>query len=82
MNATNQPIFADGRSCDKFVRYFNTSVTIGQNAAVPIKGHVMLNSGHVLPESRTIKDVYGFKLGTAFIEVNTTCESLKGYTGP
>jgi hypothetical protein len=80
---TNQPSFGNGSSCDNMIRFFNTSITTGNNAPVPIKGHVKLASADVLPEPTTFRGVYGFKADTAFIENNyLPCASLKGYGGP
>jgi hypothetical protein len=82
-NITNQPIFANGLFCDQQIRFFNTSLTTGNDAPIGIKGNVTLKSTDVLGAPMSFAGVYGIKADTAFIENNfLACESLSGYGGP
>jgi len=78
-NVTNQPMFADGKTCDNMIRLFNTSVTTAPNRIESVRGTVKAN---ILPftEEREWQDVYGLRLDTAFIENNyLPCENFRGY---
>jgi hypothetical protein len=75
-NVTNQPTFADGRSCDNMIRLFDTSVTV---AIESVKGSVR---ARIPPFENEVKwdGVYGIRLGSAFIENNyLPCEGFRGY---
>jgi hypothetical protein len=75
-NVTNQPIFADGKTCDNMIRLFNTSVTTGIETVVgSVKAQMPPFS-----EERVWKGVEGIRLDSAFIENNyLPCESFRGY---
>jgi hypothetical protein len=80
-NVTNQPIFADGKTCDKQVRYFNTSLSLGQFAPKPVKAHVATNLDPI-GGRKELAEVYGYQVASAFAEYNgQECKSLKGYPG-
>ncbi len=75
-NVTNQPTFADGRSCDNMIRLFNTSVTTGIEE---VRGSVRARLPPFVKEE--IWDgVEGIRLDSAFIENNyLPCEGFRGY---
>ncbi|XPS73132.1 hypothetical protein M3J09_005285 [Ascochyta lentis] len=76
MNVTNQPTFADGKTCDNMVRLFNTSVTRGVEA---VRGSVRAK---IAPfgEERVWEGVEGIRLDSAFVENNyLPCEGFSGY---
>lgn len=78
-NVTNQPTFADGKTCDNMIRLFNTSVTTAPNQIESVKGTV---KAKLLPftEEKEWSDVYGLRMDTAFIENNyLPCENFRGY---
>ncbi|KAF2870318.1 hypothetical protein BDV95DRAFT_78772 [Massariosphaeria phaeospora] len=80
-NFTNQPTFADAKTCDNMIRLFNTSVTTSPNGIEPVKGTVR---AHLYPfsEEREWKSVYGLRFASAFVENNyLPCESFRGYDG-
>ncbi|KAF2802523.1 uncharacterized protein BDZ99DRAFT_551387 [Mytilinidion resinicola] len=80
-NVTNQPSFANGLTCDEMVRYFNTSVSTGENAPVPVRGRVEAKL-QTFKGGKVWKGVYGIRLDTSFVENNyLSCESLRGYGG-
>ncbi len=80
-NMTNQPSFGNGSTCDNQIRLFNTSLSQGRFAPVPVVGKVVAD----LPPFRGrqgLGDVHGFEVATPFIENNfLACESLRGYGG-
>jgi hypothetical protein len=81
-NFTNQPTFADGKTCDNMIRMFNTSVTTAPNKIQPVKGTVRVN---LFPFSGEMefKGVYGLRMDTAFLENNyLPCENFRGYGDP
>ncbi|KAJ4345402.1 uncharacterized protein N0V89_011532 [Didymosphaeria variabile] len=82
MNVLNQPLFGDGVPlCDNYITLFNTTVTSGMYAPVPVKGTVAVRSP-LYPTEETFEDVYGYRMANAFVERNgVDCESLKGYSG-
>jgi hypothetical protein len=75
-NITNQPTFADGKTCDNMIRLFNTSVTTSIEL---VKGSVQAK----IPPFETAQewtDVEGIRLDSAFIENNyLPCENFRGY---
>jgi len=78
-NVTNQPMFADGKTCDNMIRLFNTSVTTAPNRIDMVTGEVKAKILPVTGETRW-QHVHGLRLDTAFIENNCLpCESLRGY---
>ena len=80
-NITNQPTFANATSCDNMIRLFNTTMSVGEHAPVPVRGRV---KAHALPfEGETEwTDIYGVQVATPFIENNyLDCESMRGYSG-
>ncbi|PSN75456.1 hypothetical protein BS50DRAFT_541496 [Corynespora cassiicola Philippines] len=80
-NFTNQPTFADGKTCDNMIRLFNTSVTTAPNKIEPVMGTVRVNIPPFTSEQE-FRNVYGVRLDTAFIENNyLSCESFRGYSG-
>ncbi|KAJ4988324.1 hypothetical protein SVAN01_06259 [Stagonosporopsis vannaccii] len=75
-NVTNQPTFADGRSCDNMIRLFNTSVTTGIER---VKGTVRA-SMYPFEGDEVWEGVEGIRLDSAFIENNyLPCEGFSGY---
>ncbi|KAF2009541.1 hypothetical protein BU24DRAFT_358501 [Aaosphaeria arxii CBS 175.79] len=79
-NFTNQPTFADGKTCDNMIRFFNTSATTSRGIEV-VKGTVR---AHIPPfdAPHEWKGVYGLRMGTAFVENNyLPCENFRGYDG-
>jgi hypothetical protein len=79
-NFTNQPTFADGKTCDNMIRLFNTSVTTAPNRIEPVIGTVRANLPPFSSEQEW-KNVYALRLDTAFIENNyLPCESFRGYS--
>lgn len=75
-NVTNQPTFADGRSCDNMIRLFNTSVTTGIER---VKGSVRARIPPFRGEEAW-EGVDGIRLDSAFIENNyLPCEGFRGY---
>lgn len=81
VNATNQPSFGDGTICDEYVRFFDTEISQGEHAAVPVTGTVRAKL-NVFAEEMTWENAVGVRVDTAFIEGHlVSCEGLKGYTG-
>lgn len=81
-NLTNQPIFANGTQCDKMVRLFNTTISQGQWAPVPVKGTVFSNLEPMEDTAEGLGEVFGVLVDTPFIEYNMQdCNTLKGYSG-
>ncbi|KAK1995089.1 hypothetical protein LX36DRAFT_583136 [Colletotrichum falcatum] len=75
----NQPIFANGTQCDQQIRFFNTSLTQGAFAPVPVRGAVKSNLAPFTADM-AFADVAGFQVATAFIENNyLPCEMFRGY---
>ena len=81
-NITNQPLFGDGLPlCDNYITLFNTSVTEGRYAPVPMEGTVSVRPPFY-PAETTFEGVYGYRMANAFIERNgVPCEELRGYHG-
>ena len=80
-NITNQPIFADGKTCDQQIRLFNTRLTTSPFKIDTVKGSV---SAKIPPfdGKQQWNNVYGIRLATAFIENNyLPCEQFRGYDG-
>lgn len=87
-NVTNQPSFADGRTCGNMIRPFNTSLSEGPFAPAPVRGTV--RAGRTFPffdgetgqAGEVWEGVYGVQVATPFIENNyLECRSLQGYRG-
>ncbi|KAH7074124.1 hypothetical protein FB567DRAFT_190305 [Paraphoma chrysanthemicola] len=75
-NVTNQPTFADGKTCDNMIRLFDTNVT---TSIEPVTGTV---KAKIAPftEEKEWASVYGLRMDTAFIENNyLPCENFRGY---
>jgi hypothetical protein len=78
MNVTNQPTFADGKTCDNMIRLFNTSVT---TSIETVRGSVKAKIPPFTQEHEW-NDVHGLRMDTAFIENNyLPCENFRGYDG-
>jgi len=80
-NVTNQPTFADGKTCDNMIRLFNTTVTTAPNKIEAVAGTVRAK---IFPFSseHEWRNVYGLRMDTAFIENNyLPCENFRGYGG-
>lgn len=78
-NFTNQPTFADGKTCDNLIRLFNTSVSTAPNKIETVKGTVRAK---IFPfkKEHEWRNVYGIRLDSAFIENNyLPCENFRGY---
>ena len=84
-NVTNQPIFGNNTVvCDKFIRFWNTTVTKGQYRPVNLQGDVKV-SPPLVHEVTTWKNVQGVRATQAFLENNLVpCHNLAHYggTGP
>jgi hypothetical protein len=77
-NFTNQPTFADGKTCDNMIRLFDTSVTTSIES---VRGTVKAQMPPFVGEQEWT-DVYGLRMDTAFIENNyLPCEDFRGYDG-
>jgi hypothetical protein len=80
-NVTNQPTFADGKTCDNMIRLFNTSLTTAPNRIETVKGSVRARIPPFDGEYEW-QDVYGLRFASAFIENNyLPCEDFRGYSG-
>ncbi|KAI1078625.1 hypothetical protein F5B20DRAFT_581980 [Whalleya microplaca] len=66
-NITNQPVFANMQACDYYRRLFNTSLTTGENAPVPVKGNVVADL-EPFGTAQSWNGVYGWRLTTPFLE--------------
>jgi hypothetical protein len=78
-NFTNQPTFADGKTCDNLIRLFDTSVTVAPNRIESVRGTVRVK---IPPFKEEVEweNVYGLRMDTAFIENNyLPCENFRGY---
>lgn len=66
-NITNQVVFANTTYCDHYQLIYNTSLTTGQFAPVPVEGSV---TGLLEPftEAQTWTGVYGWNYAGAFLE--------------
>ncbi|KAI1370415.1 hypothetical protein F4677DRAFT_457892 [Hypoxylon crocopeplum] len=69
-NITNQPVFSNTQVCDHYLRLFNTSLTTGATAPVPVVGKVSTNL-EPLARSHSWDAVYGWRLATPFLEPPT-----------
>ncbi|KAF1832815.1 hypothetical protein BDW02DRAFT_407667 [Decorospora gaudefroyi] len=80
-NVTNQPTFADGKTCDQMIRFFNTSVTTAPNRIESVSGTVKATL-FPFSEEMVWDHVLGLRLDTAFVENNyLPCENFRGYDG-
>ncbi|KAF2086560.1 hypothetical protein K490DRAFT_44321 [Saccharata proteae CBS 121410] len=81
VNITNQPSFGSGLPvCDNYITLYNTSVTQGQYAPVPVQGHLRVEPPYYT--TNTTLKAWGYRQDNAFIERNDVpCEQLKGYAG-
>ena len=78
-NATNQPTFADGKTCDNMIRLFDTSVSLAPNRIERVVGTVRANI-HPFESEHEWQEVHGLRLDSSFIENNyLDCESFRGY---
>ena len=81
-NITNQPTFANATTCDNMIRLFNTSMTMGEYAPVPVQGRVKANTFPFRGAATEWTNVFGVQVATPFIENNyLDCESMQGYAG-
>lgn len=79
MNVTNQPTFADGKTCDNMIRLFDTNVTTAPNTIEVVQGTV---KAKIFPfeDVQIWHNVNGLRMDTAFIENNyLPCENFRGY---
>ncbi|KAI0471549.1 hypothetical protein GGR56DRAFT_667513 [Xylariaceae sp. FL0804] len=68
-NVTNQPTFADPSvCCDNYRRLFNTSLTAGAHAPVPVVGRVCADMDPFPAGARAWDGVYGWSFAAAFLE--------------
>ncbi|KAL2132840.1 hypothetical protein VTI74DRAFT_3239 [Chaetomium olivicolor] len=80
-NITNQPTFANATSCDNMIRLFNTTMSVGDHAPVPVRGTI---NARVFPfeGEKAWVNVYGVQVATPFIENNyLDCRAMRGYSG-
>jgi hypothetical protein len=81
VNTTNQPSFADGKICDEYIRFYDTSLSKGEFAAVPVRGTVRMKM-NLFDKEMTWPNALGVRVDSAFIENHmVSCEGLRGYTG-
>jgi hypothetical protein len=81
-NITNQPTFANATSCDNMIRLFNTSMSVGAHAPVPVRGRVRARAFPFQGGVKEWADVYGVQVATPFIENNyLDCRTMRGYSG-
>jgi hypothetical protein len=83
-NVTNQPTFADGRTCDNMIRLFGTALSTGANGIEEVTGHVQVKGVWPLEggEEKTWEGVEGVRFASAFVENNyLDCEGFRGYDG-
>jgi hypothetical protein len=81
-NITNQPTFANATSCDNMIRLFNTTMSVGEYAPVPVRGRVRAIAFPFQGGEKEWTDVYGVQVATPFIENNyLDCRTMKGYSG-
>lgn len=79
-NITNQPIFADGSTCDNQIRLFNSTLNTGTYAPVPVVGNILSNIAPL--GEQALRNVFGVLVDTPFVEYNgLDCQTLKGYSG-
>ena len=81
-NVTNQPIFGNKTgTCDNQMRFWNTTLSEGENQPQNVRGMVELSPP--LVRERTIwRGVEGIRATEAFLEVtDLPCETLRGYGG-
>jgi hypothetical protein len=78
-NITNQPTFADGKTCDNMIRLFDTSLSSAPNQIERVVGTVKANI-YPFASEQEWRNAYGLRFDSAFIENNyLSCESLRGY---
>ncbi|KAI1799483.1 hypothetical protein F4811DRAFT_96490 [Daldinia bambusicola] len=63
-NITNQPVFANTRTCDYYTRLFNTALS---RSAEPVVGSVSVNL-EPFSQPQNWSGVYGWRLATPFLE--------------
>lgn len=82
-NITNQPAFANATSCDNMIRLFNTTMSLGEHAPVPVRGRVRARAFPFQGAAeKEWADVYGVQVATPFIENNyLDCQTMRGYSG-
>lgn len=79
-NITNQPIFANGSSCDHMIRIFDSSLSMGAYEPVFARGRVRANIAPLEREEEWT-GVYGVQVATPFIENNyLACQMMQGYS--
>ncbi|KAI0157910.1 hypothetical protein GGR52DRAFT_180664 [Hypoxylon sp. FL1284] len=66
-NVTNQPVFANPLQCDDYLRLYNTSLTTGATAPVPVVASVRVNLEPFTTE-QSWDGVYGWRMATPFLE--------------
>jgi hypothetical protein len=82
VKTSNQPSFADGKHCSKFTRFYNTTLSTGANAAVPIVATVRARLDTFDKEMEWTNAI-GLQVDTPFIEDHLVeCASLGGHDGP
>ena len=81
-NITNQPTFANATSCDNMIRLFNTTMSVGEYAPVPVRGRVAARAFPFHGDENEWTDIYGVQVATPFIENNyLDCQTMRGYSG-
>lgn len=81
-NITNQPTFANGTTCDNMIRLFNTTMSVGDHAPVPVRGRVRARAFPFQGAEQEWAGVYGVQVATPFIENNyLDCRAMRGYSG-
>ncbi|KAK3359623.1 hypothetical protein B0T25DRAFT_588427 [Lasiosphaeria hispida] len=81
-NITNQPTFANASTCDNMIRWFNTSMSVGEFAPAPVLGRIRANAFPYEGVEKEYTGVYGVQIATPFIENNyLDCQTMRGYAG-
>ncbi|KAH6850694.1 hypothetical protein B0I37DRAFT_353148 [Chaetomium sp. MPI-CAGE-AT-0009] len=81
-NITNQPTFANATSCDNMIRLFNTTMSTGEYAPVPVRGRVKARTFPFHGAETEWTNIYGVQVATPFIENNyLDCQTMRGYSG-
>jgi hypothetical protein len=81
VNTTNQPSFADGKICDEYIRFYDTTLSKGEFAAVPVRGSVRAKM-NLFDKEMAWPNALGVRVDSAFVENHmVSCEGLRGYTG-
>lgn len=77
---TSQPVFQNVTNCHFQPVLYNTTLSTNNYVPVGVKGQLSIEPP--LLTKTIFKDVYGIRVGSAFIENGAVpCSDLKGYAG-